>query len=38
VPAPDRVIAVQFLPALVFGVDVEGVKAPIAEQSLMFVG
>ncbi|SPE27191.1 hypothetical protein SBA2_330001 [Acidobacteriia bacterium SbA2] len=28
---------VQFLPALLFGVDVEGVKAPVSEQSLMFV-
>jgi hypothetical protein len=29
---------VPFLPALLFGVDVEGVKTPIPEQSLMFVG
>ncbi len=28
---------VQFLPALLLGVDVEGVKTPIPEQSLMFV-
>ncbi len=30
-PTPDRVIAVQFLPAFLVGVDVEGVKTPNPE-------